>query len=63
MVQLIETIVRDRISELQQLERSERSARMRVSYQDKRDELETLLLRIKILASPGRGDPTRDAQG
>ncbi len=64
MVQLIETIVRDRISELEKLEQSERSPRMRVSYQDKRDELQTLLLRFKMLALPERSSgPASSAQG
>lgn len=63
MVQLIERIVRDRISELEELERSERSSRMKISYQDKRDELQTLLLRFKMLATPQGSDPSASAQG
>jgi hypothetical protein len=47
----IEGIIRDRIGELQQLERSARPRSMAISYQDKRDELEALLLRIHGLSS------------
>lgn len=42
----IETIIRDRIDELRKLESGARPRSMLISYQDKRDELEALLLRI-----------------
>lgn len=42
----IETIIRDRIDELRKLESGARARSMLISYQDKRDELEALLLRI-----------------
>jgi hypothetical protein len=61
MRQLIETIIRDRIGELERLERGETSRRMQLSYQDKRDELEALLLRFHALrgaGSTGLGNPS-----
>lgn len=61
MRQLIETIIRDRIGELERLERGETSRRMQLSYQDKRDELEALLLRFHALrgtGSTGQGNPS-----
>jgi len=47
----IETIIRDRIGELRQLEKSARPRLLAISYQDKRDELEALLLRIHGLSA------------
>jgi hypothetical protein len=46
----IETIILERIEELQRHEIGARLRCMKVSYQDKRDELEALLLRIHGLA-------------
>jgi hypothetical protein len=47
----IETIIRSRIAELQQFELDEHIGNKKVSYQDKRDELEAILLRIRCLAA------------
>jgi len=46
----IEKIIQDRVQELRTLERAEHMLRVRTSLQDKRDELETLLLRIRAVA-------------
>ena len=51
----IEVIITDRIKELRTLEQSEHLHRLRISFQDKRDELETLLFRIHALASVRNG--------
>lgn len=53
----IEAVIGARIEELRLLEVGERSARMRTSYQDKRDELEALLLRIMGLGSVAEQAP------
>jgi hypothetical protein len=47
----IEKIIRDRIDELKSLEKTEHMVRVRISLQDKRDELETLLIRIRTMAA------------
>lgn len=47
----IVTIIRDRIGELRQLEKTARPRSLVISYQDKRDELEALLLRIHGLTA------------
>lgn len=43
----IEKVILSRIQELRRLEAIEHQRAMKVSYQDKRDELEVLLLRIR----------------
>lgn len=52
----LEKIIKERIEELRQLEKSARHRSLEVSYQDKRDELEALLFRIHgmALAHPAR---------
>lgn len=45
----IEAIIVDRINELRALEQSEHLHRLRIPFQDKRDELENLLLRIHAM--------------
>lgn len=47
----IETIIRERIEELRRLEQGARHRSQEISYQDKRDELEALLLRIHGIAA------------
>lgn len=47
----IEKIIQDRIDELRTLEKAEHMVRAKTSLQDKRDELENLLLKIRALAS------------
>lgn len=47
----VEKIIRDRITELKGLETQEHMLRARTSLQDKRDELEGLLLRLRAMAS------------
>ena len=47
----IETIIHDRIEELRRLEKTARHRSFEISYQDKRDELEALLLRIRGLST------------
>jgi len=47
----IEIIIRERIEELRRLEQSARHRSHETSYQDKRDELEALLLRIHGMAA------------
>jgi DNA-binding TFAR19-related protein (PDSD5 family) len=51
----IERVINDRIKELLALERAERLNRLRVSFQDKRDELENLIIRIRAMGSLQNG--------
>lgn len=46
----VEKVIRDRIDELKDLEAREHMLRARTSLQDKRDELEALLLRLRAMA-------------
>lgn len=46
----VEKVIRDRIGELKELEAREHMLRVRTSLQDKRDELEALLLRLRGMA-------------
>ena len=46
----IETIIQHRIQELRDLEAGEHLLRAKTTFQDKRDELEALLIRIHALA-------------
>lgn len=47
----VEKVIRDRIVELKDLEAREHMLRVRTSLQDKRDELEGLLLRLRAMAA------------
>lgn len=47
----VEKIIQDRISELKDQEAREHMLRARTSLQDKRDELEGLLIRIRAMAA------------
>jgi len=47
-----ESIVRDRIEELRRLEEIEHSPRLRSTYQDRRVELEALLIRFHVVGQP-----------
>jgi hypothetical protein len=42
----LERVIKERIEELKQLEKSARHRSLAISYQDKRDELEALLIRV-----------------